>query len=266
MVADSEEEPTISNGWSFPGSGNPDYENPAFKAYAAAQFLNFAGYTRYKHTLKVGNAKLLPILSYLGLALVSIGLGAWAFQLPADSFAQSICIEVAAGMAIFALFPVVFAIARKKTKPTYTCIIIAALIFGVIGFFSSGVRQSFFIEAAVGLVLLMLLDVGFNHLLNVFEEIRKNAEQDLAAFEQDVDDAEEALNPVHGYALGGGAIEETLQVELLKKHHEICKIISSDEPYAGKDFVSVITRVNDLKANDSQAYLHAKAYADQISG
>ncbi len=247
------------------GSGRPDYNNPAFRAYAAAQFLVHAERHRFFHSLNVKVASFLLSLPYLALLLVCLIIGGRAFNSPADSFEQSFYIEIAAGAATFALFPVIFTLARKNACLTYTLALLFALLSGFLGFLMSAVVQSFLIEASASLILLIFLDVGFNYLLSVLEDIRKSAQKERDACEQVVEEAEEAGSPVHGVALGGGTIDETIQFQMLKKHIRICKIIASDSPYHGEDSVRTIKAVNDMKIKDHQAYMRAKAYAEAYS-
>lgn len=263
MDIDPEDEPFYPHSWFSPASGDYDYDHPVMKTYFAAHFLNFEGFNRLKLSTNLGTAGLLSILLYVGLAVISVSIGIGAYYLPADSFWQSLCIEIAAGFAVFALFPVVFALARKQQRYTYSVIVFLALTLGAIGYNSSGVSQSYFIESCVALVLLILLDVGCNYLLGLFKKMRKDAEEALAEFEREVEEAKEALSPIYGFALGGGTVQETIQYELVVRHNEICKILSSDEPFHDKDVISVISRVNDLKINDSMAYATARAYADR---
>lgn len=240
--------------------GPPDFGNAEFKAYVAAQFLIYEGSHRFFHKLKVFHARICFYFAYFLLVLGCIYVVNLAYESNLGPFKQSFYIEIAAGIATFILFPVIFWMARKNFYITYGVISCIALICGFFGFNSSNVRQSFFIEASAGLIMLIAIDFGFNYLLTILEDYRSSSQQKLTEFEGEVDNAEFDLSATQGFALGGGTLDETFQFDMVKKHMIICKTICSDAPYLKDDFLSILTKVNDMKKNDPDAYLRAKSY------
>lgn len=241
-------------------NGSPDFMNPAFKAYASAQFLIFAEGHLHTKERDASIARKLIIIPYILLLISCALIGFLAFQSDSDSLIQSYAIEIAAGATIFLAFPLIFLWARKKRFITYICIILASIICAILSAVTTDVTQSFFIEAVAGLVLLLSLDFGFNYILEVFEKIRIAAEEKVDKLREDIDDAEDTLSPVYGAAIGGGTIDETIVFNLIKKNTKICQALLSDDPYQGDDLISTITKVNHLKINQPIEYKRLKAY------
>lgn len=240
-------------------SGQPNFTNPAFKAYAAAQFLIFAE-ARLRSKERIATfARYLIIIPYSVLLIVCTYIGYLAYQSESESLIQSYSIEIAAGATIFLAFPLVFRLARWKRAITYISIFIIAMVCAYLSTITSSVTQSFFVEAVSGLILLIALDLGFNYLLELFDKIRIAAVEDAAQFREEIDDAEGTFSPFNGVALGGGTTDETIQFNLIKKNIKICEILLSDEPYLENDLTSTINRVNELKKNDPSEYNRLKA-------
>lgn len=246
--------------------GALNFSNPAFKAYAAGQFLIFAEARLHSKERLAAFPHYLIKVSYVALALICLFLGYATYQTETDSLMQSYSIEIAAGATTFLAFPLVFIFARKRRFRTYALVVVITAVSVFLSAMTSSVTRSFFIEAAAGFMLLMALDVGFNYILELLDKIRIAKEEEAAQLAAQMGEAEETLNPICDVALRGGTVEETIQFELIKKHQDICQILMSDEPYLEDDFVSLIHRVNELKKNNQTEYCRLKAWASYGEG
>jgi hypothetical protein len=122
--------------------------------------------------ISAGFLGLAGFATYLAMATALAISTALALRAAAGSFAEGLWVEVCAGIAIFAAAPVVIGLDTVHGWRARSGFLIVALAAGALAHAVNGLARSFLIEGAVGLVLLVALDVGLKHWLNrLYEKV-----------------------------------------------------------------------------------------------
>ncbi len=114
--------------------------------------------------------------------LVQYGLGYWSSARGAPhSFTQALFVKVTAGFAIFLLAVLIVPLGEKYPRQTPFIGTAIAVGFGITGYYLKEVWREFAIEAAVGVLLLVALELGlrswFRYLSGKFDEVVKALEE-----------------------------------------------------------------------------------------
>jgi len=254
----------FNNLWHHSDSDESDYfSNNALEFYVAAHFLISSENLLDSKEKQLERIKFIRFIPSVLLFVSSVFMGYQAYLSEPDSLLQSYLIEFSSGATIFLLFPVIFFLAKKRYFLTYSFISLLVAIVFYISTVTSSVTQSFFVEATIGLVLLLSLDIFFKYIIKQLNKIKENAMNEINKIIRNIDDAEESIHPdPRSFAIGDRMEEETMNFNLIKKNIEICQILSSDKAYEEKDLIYTINTVNEMKRNNFIEYSRLKGYLD----
>lgn len=102
-----------------------------------------------------------------------------AFNLPAESFYQELCVVSASGIATFLATPVIIKASAKHRWAVLPLTLFLAAACIVIAFLEEGVLRALLIEATIALLLITGLELMFHQFVHVLHARYKAAEQDL---------------------------------------------------------------------------------------
>jgi hypothetical protein len=133
------------------------------------------------------------VLVWFGLLIVLGIFLTLAFEACEESYWEALWVECASATAIFMLSPMVLAQAEVNLKRNSILFVGGAIVLATIAFFLHGALELLLINLAVGLVLLLLLEVFFEKY--VLGRIEQRLLEDLAEL-----DSESAISGTAGLA------------------------------------------------------------------
>ena len=152
------------------------------------------------------------------LALVSAGTVYAAYRQPLDSYPQALLIESGAGLALFLAVAPVLRAARHHRTLVVVGVLILSPVLAIAGNLSSGVARSLFVDAAVGSLFVVALDLMIDRWLAAVSRAESAARAKLKEAGERIERADSYLDykyAVHDYLglprpdqIGGMAIPE----------------------------------------------------------
>ena len=264
-MADDEDYPQpigiwgFASGWREPDEAQIEIQEKAW----AGIFLGGAPYQRFFYRLRILFARFRLFCAYLVLAVACGLLVFGSLRAAEEGFARSLLLELASGLSIFLVAPLILAASRRVRAPVYAAIALGMIITGFLSYRSSGLAQAYLLEACVGLALLIWLDLAFKAVEDRARGAVHRALAEAHDFEVRVDEAEDAVAPQF-FALGGGMIEETIQIDEMSRYLDICNQLSSDAPCVDPGMLGTIEAANRLKQQDPGEFLRRKGWALEL--
>ncbi|WP_321784721.1 hypothetical protein [Paraburkholderia sp. J94] len=105
------------------------------------------------------------VLAWCLLLIAMIGFVYLAFKAREGSYWEALWVEFSSAVAIFMLSPLVLARTEGNLKKTSVALITCSFFLATLAFFLHGALQLLLINLAVGLILLLLLEVFFENIL-----------------------------------------------------------------------------------------------------
>ena len=120
--------------------------------------------------------------------------GYLALQTDDKPFIQTFLVELSSGVALFMAVPLVLPLVLKYEKLVIGVSVLLIIICGACAYSYSGVVESFFVEATVGIVLVITLDVYISRLLKKLSIAEEKVKQSLDNAKQTITGAEDQLD------------------------------------------------------------------------
>lgn len=138
------------------------------------------------------------------LIILGAGLGCayLTFNLPPDSYAQSLLSNLTAGLFVFLAAAPTLRAMRAHPWPTLAIGVSVAGTVLATAYLASSVKQSLLLNAGVGIMLLLALDLNIARWLDALSSAERDARQRLAVAKGMIERAESALDykyAVHDY-------------------------------------------------------------------
>jgi hypothetical protein len=138
----------------------------------------------------------------VALASVSVGVGLLAYRIPSDlkwSFWQSLCVEVSAGIATFVIVERILSLNPDKSRWVVAGGIVVSLVTGICAYHQQGVTQSFLIEACVGAMLVVGLDLLIMRFLSRLDEVQNKIDLGIIQAIRKASSAESELDDKYAW-------------------------------------------------------------------
>jgi hypothetical protein len=136
-----------------------------------------------KEILRIRVGKIIIALFLIGFGLL---FGYLAFQTDDKPLIQTFLVELSSGVALFMAVPLILPLVFKYENLMIGISTLLIIICGFCAYSYSGVVESFFVEATVGIVLVITLDVFMSR---IFKSLSVGEEK----FKKSLDNAKQAI-------------------------------------------------------------------------
>jgi len=167
----------------------------SMQEYARAQGVVGATVRAGFLNVKQGVLRAVLIGGYVALVTGTLILGYAAATAPADSFTQAMLVEITAGAGFFVTAPLVFAAGERWPILVVVEGALLALALSIGASVQDGVWQSFLIECATGIIILIALEQIVQRWFMRLEEARAASIEAMHEAEDRADELEESLGP-----------------------------------------------------------------------
>jgi len=145
--------------------------------------------------VKQGAIRAVLIGGYAALVMGTLILGYLAAGAPTDSFRQAMLVEITAGAGFFVMAPLVFAAGKKWPILVVVEGGLIALALSIGASMQDGVWQSFLIECATGIIILIALEQIVQRWFTRLEEARASSIKAMHDAQDQADELEQSLGP-----------------------------------------------------------------------
>ena len=144
-------------------------------------------FTRQLLVLKVYFRNMVLAGGVLAVSGLLVGGMFLAYSRTGSDFETALYIELSSGLMMFALLPFTLATAGKWPKLTYLCLLLLAGICGVAAYHQTGTEQSLLLEGAVGLLIILIFDIGYASLMSKVAAAAVKASEEYREFREEWD-------------------------------------------------------------------------------
>jgi hypothetical protein len=151
------------------GTGEPLFARPLLKARVVVTHAFFV----------------VALVSFITLLLLLLRL---VFSDGRSEFEVAVYTELASGLAMFAILPVVLHLSELWPERTYAALLLLSLASGVAAWWLTGTARSLLLEAGGGLLTILVLDIGYIALVRQLSESALQAAHQYAEFREQWDE------------------------------------------------------------------------------
>lgn len=228
--------------------------------HARAQFLAAQTSVRFWHTLRLIFSNAVFVTIYVGLTLAFV-LITWqaASSDPAGGWRIAM-IEISSGILVFVAAPFLVVASRKYAWKLYAWVAGIAVMLLLFSLVLPGLMGAYGATVGMSLFLFLMLDLLFRRVEEAVVRMRLQVLDEKKAHATAVDEAAMEQAPKHA-ALGGGTVEETADLDKVKRFDEIMRAMQTGQANVAADAQPIVDYLNKLKRDNPQEYARLVAWA-----